>query len=144
VVDEIVDAIKSSNLTRGAFGGAGKGVPQRTRASRRRDTGQDALPISADERYEPFRDQVMQFWRGQNPGQPDCPWEYLDHRALEVLLKSNKAVTLEIFTGWLVNRAKSENINPSQLPRRWLRNIWEHASGPQDRWGRLKPPPRQW
>ena len=137
MVDRIVEGLRP-NLPRGAFGGSGKGVPQRTRASKSRETGQGALPICSDERYEPFRNLVMEFWRGQNQNEPDCPWERKDQRALEYILNTHKQLSLETFHRWLIHRAQSENTNPSQLPRRWLRTLQEFSAGPLNPYGRLK------
>jgi hypothetical protein len=95
-----------------------------------------------DIQFEFFRAEVLAFWRGQNPGKADCPWIRSDRRALHQFIVGSPTLTLDEFRQLLRNRAQSE-INPSELPRRWLRDLMEYADGPLDRFKKPLQKPRQ-
>jgi hypothetical protein len=107
----------------------------------RRSDPQKQVPGS-DVQFEFFRAEVLAFWRGQNPGKADCPWIRSDRRALHQFIEGSPTVTLDQFRQLLRNRAQSE-VNPSELPRRWLRDLMEYADGPLNRFKKPLQGPRQ-
>lgn len=90
------------------------------------------VPRNEDSRIEQFRNAVKDFWRRNNPDNPECPWIRKDQKALEEFLEGSPNITLEKFNEWLHYRGRSE-INYTDLPRRWLANLAEFADGPLDR-----------
>lgn len=88
-----------------------------------------------DGRFWPFREEVFSYWRGQNPERPKCPWGELDARALRGLLEDRPGMQLDEFRELLQKRAASD-VNPSDLPRRWLRHIDEFGAGPLNQYRR--------
>lgn len=86
-------------------------------------------PQNADPRSDLFRAEVLKFWAAQNPDNPECPWIRKDEKALRALLEGSPKLEFERFQSWLRNRARSE-VNPSDLPRRWLADLAEFADGP--------------
>lgn len=94
--------------------------------------GIGANPQNQDPRCDEFRAEVKKFWTANNRQQPECPWIRKDEKALAELLEGSPRLTIETLRQWLRNRADSE-INPSDLPRRWLADLAEFADGPLDR-----------
>lgn len=99
-------------------------------------------PRSADPRLDSFRDEVLRFWRGMNPDNPECPWIRKDEKALEQLLQGSPNLTFETLKTWLLHRAQSQ-VNPTDLPRHWLADLIRYSEGPLDRYKHPLPPPRQ-
>jgi hypothetical protein len=93
-----------------------------------------------DPRFPSFRAELFVFWKGQNPDHP-CPWIRPDWKALNSFLDSNTSVDLEGFKRMLINLARSD-INPTNPPRLWLRNLIKYVDGPLDRYGKPLKQPR--
>lgn len=94
--------------------------------------------LFSDRRFETFKNELLKFWAGQNPGHPGLPWITADDRALAAFLAGDPNVDLDRFKQLLVNRAQS-GVNPLSLPRNWVRHLEEFAGGPLDRFSRPAP-----
>lgn len=92
-----------------------------------------------DARFAGFLTEVKRYWKAMNKEGPACPSSEADNSALAQVLRDDPALTLAQFKAMLHNRADSAaagEINPSALPRTWLRQIAEFATGPLDRYGK--------
>jgi uncharacterized protein YdaU (DUF1376 family) len=90
-----------------------------------------------DGRYEPCKAEIPSYWKGINQGNPEvgnCPWTMKEDAALFGLLRECPEMTVEMFRKWLLNRAYSEGVNPSDPPRNWLRDLRQFAAEPLDRY----------
>lgn len=116
-------------------GNSVKGVQQSPNAKNWASThGSDS--DFGDPRFAAFKAEIFAFWRGQNPDSALCPWIRSDDRALSEYLKGNPTAGLQHFKQLLLYRADSE-VNPSDPPRRWVRDLERFASGALDRYGKL-------
>ena len=87
-----------------------------------------------DERHIIFRGLMFRCYQYLNKIDP--PWDGSDAKQLDLLLKAIPKLTEQQFHNWLINYAKSHNINPAARPRVYLPNISNYASGPLDKFGR--------
>ena len=95
-----------------------------------------ARPTKTDfdkERHRQFKTAIFSYWRSKN--QIDCPWGQPEGRQLEIWLRANPAILVDEFTAILRNRFKSE-VNHSERPSKWIRNVTDYATGPLDRFGK--------
>ena len=97
---------------------------------------------AADRRHATFKTEVFAYWLEQNPDDPDCPWTAGDGKALHDLLEASPKLQLDEFRRLLSMRARSE-VNPSDLPRTWLRDLKKFSAGSLDRYGKLLKAGRQ-
>jgi len=87
------------------------------------------------DRFPDFRQEVFDYWKGQNPDAPKYGWEKRDSAVLRELIESHPDLELEDFKKCLRNRARSE-VNPADLPHAWLRDVRRYTAGPLDRYGK--------
>lgn len=85
-------------------------------------------------RHDAFKDAIKKYWAGKNPD-VEMPWGPAEGKTLAIWLKESPTTTLEQFIAWLRNRFKSE-VNHTDRPSKWIRNVTMFASGPIDRFGK--------
>ncbi len=82
-------------------------------------------------RHDAFKDAIKKYWAGKNPD-VEMPWGPAEGRTLAIWLKESPTTTLDQFISWLRNRFKSE-VNHTERPSTWIRNVTIFANGPIDR-----------
>jgi uncharacterized protein YdaU (DUF1376 family) len=92
-------------------------------------------PPNIDPRLGWTKSEVLAYWAGQNPDGPELHYNQAADRAFRDLLRDHPELTHSLFKKLLHNRRDSE-VNPSALPHRWLRNIFDYLSGPLDKFGK--------
>jgi hypothetical protein len=92
-----------------------------------------AKPV--DERHIKFKDIIWRCYKFLNNGETPA-WDGSDAKQLALLLKAKPDLTEDKFHSWLVNYAKSGNMNPADRPRKFLPRITDYASGPLNEFGR--------
>ena len=88
----------------------------------------------SDPRAESFKQEIFAYWKDQNPDGPQCPWGVREIAALGAMLQASPDIDLPAFRKLLRNRSRSE-VNPSDLPRRWLGQLQAYAHGPLNKYG---------
>ena len=88
----------------------------------------------AQSRHADFKVAVFEYWKSKNP-EIDCPWQQAEGMQLELWLRSSPTTTLVQFRNMLRNRYRSD-VNHSERPSVWLKNITSFAMGPLDRFGK--------
>ena len=85
-------------------------------------------------RHDAFKEAIKKYWAVKNPD-VEMPWGPAEGKTLAIWLKESPTTTLEQFIAWLRNRFKSE-VNHTDRPSKWIRNVTMFASGPIDRFGK--------
>jgi hypothetical protein len=65
-------------------------------------------------------------------------WDGSDAKALDLLLKSLPAMTLQEFQTCLSNRARSQGVPHGERPRVWLPYIAKYQQGPLNEFGKTE------
>jgi hypothetical protein len=87
-----------------------------------------------DSRHAEFRKAIEDYWHSKN-SDIEIPWDGSEGSALSKLLKANPNLNAEKVVVLLQNRSCS-NVNHSERPSRWLRNVTDYAAGPLDRFNK--------
>jgi uncharacterized protein YdaU (DUF1376 family) len=90
----------------------------------------------SDVGFESFKQEIFQFWSAGDGGGIPCPWTDVEDRALRQFMRSNPGVVLWAFKELLKNRARSQDVNNADPPRKWIRDLVKYAAGPLDRYGK--------
>jgi hypothetical protein len=80
------------------------------------------------QRHAEFKAKIKQYWEFKNPG-VEIPWGPSEGKQLAMWLAESPLTTVEQFTEYLRNRARSD-INHAERPSRWVGNITSYANGP--------------
>lgn len=88
-----------------------------------------------DSRHAKFQQLIFKCYSYLNNGE-NCPWDGSDAKQLALLIKAKPDLDDEKFHQWLGNYAASENINPADRPRVFLRKITSYAAAPLTKFGR--------
>lgn len=83
-------------------------------------------------RHTEFKVAIFEYWKSNN--EVDCPWQGPEGMQLEMWLQSSPTVTVTQFKKMLRNRYRSE-VNHSDRPSVWLKDITKFANHPIDRFG---------
>ncbi len=125
---------------------AGASTPLRKLRRTASDNGSNRgnSPAGADPRFDVFRGELKHFWEGLNreSGLLFSWQEAKDSAALRGLLAADPNMKLAELKRSLVNRARSEGVNPAAPFYTWLRDLKLFAAGPLDRYKKPLPPKR--
>lgn len=80
-------------------------------------------------RHDTFKGKIKQYWEYKNPG-VEMPWGPAEGRQLAMWLAESPQTSVEQFTEFLRNRARSEGVNHAERPSRWIGNVTSYAKGP--------------
>lgn len=83
-------------------------------------------------RHTAFKVAIFNYWKSKNP-EIDCPWQAAEGGQLEMWLKASPNTTITQFVEMLRNRYRSQ-VNHSERPSAWIKNITNFARGPVDRY----------
>jgi hypothetical protein len=87
-----------------------------------------------DERHQACKAVIKAYWETYNP-ELEVPWDGSEGKALGMFLSANSKITDVGVRKLLEQRARSE-VNHSERPSKWIRNLISFARGPIDRYGK--------
>lgn len=104
---------------------------------RKRRVSEDGMVHSENPRHKALKAAIETYWKSRN--EIPMPWDGSEGAQLGMWESANPKVTTEQFTMFLRNRFKSE-VNHSERPSKWIRNITSFANGPLNEYGKpIKP-----
>lgn len=124
--------ISPSFSSEGVGIGVGEGVvvkdlkPSREKKPREEPTKSEIVKT----RHAGFKEKIKHYWEYKNPD-VEMPWGPGEGKQLAMWLAESPLTSVEQFTGFLRNRARSE-VNHAERPSVWIRNVTSYAKGPLD------------
>lgn len=89
-----------------------------------------------DPRHTPFRSVLERYWENFNTF--PLPWDVKEADNLSDFLKASPTLDVDTFRLMLWNRCRSEGVNHSELPKKFLGNLVKYSRSPLDQYGKPK------